>query len=418
MEFFLQQDGGFATVMFLIALLVGLLYLVLPIFAWRVWYWTRQNSKHLQDISSKLELLIRDIAPDALPPAEVAEEKTETSESESTDESTGEESEFSMEDEGDFFAEEEFAGDLSDDDSMEFAMAGEFDDVSEELSASKISDYTDDADPDDLGSVPSEESPDEESENEGQDELVMDFDDEEDDAAPGLTTDDQSADIFDEVSSAEPADEEHEDDFLFSKKPVDPPAEIPVADDESSDFTVEHFESNEEKSYEFEDVDDSSDNTDSTSAPSEESWGEPSTDDIWGEEVAARKPTAPEEPADESADEFSFGQDDSDVGAAFDEPTEEKKEEENVGDVASSFMADLENKLNLDAFEEKPASPPEAPTAPEPPPAPEPEPQQPAESNATLFARCEGCGHKLAYKQALSGKRVRCPACRTAFSLP
>lgn len=36
----------------------------------------------------------------------------------------------------------------------------------------------------------------------------------------------------------------------------------------------------------------------------------------------------------------------------------------------------------------------------------------------TRFARCEGCGHKLAYKQALAGKRVRCPSCKTVHTLP
>jgi hypothetical protein len=43
-----------------------------------------------------------------------------------------------------------------------------------------------------------------------------------------------------------------------------------------------------------------------------------------------------------------------------------------------------------------------------------PETQRPSVN----LARCGGCGHKLAYKEALSGKRVRCPACQQAFVLP
>ena len=83
---------------------------------------------------------------------------------------------------------------------------------------------------------------------------------------------------------------------------------------------------------------------------------------------------------------------------------------------ASPWINDLENKLNLDSLSQ---SAPEPAPKPEPLPEPAPEPKsEPAESQATLFARCEGCGHKLAYKKALSGKRVRCPACRTAFALP
>ena len=87
--------------------------------------------------------------------------------------------------------------------------------------------------------------------------------------------------------------------------------------------------------------------------------------------------------------------------------------------MANSFLSDLEKKLNLDTIASQPSAAPKPPPTPqpEPPKAPAPKPE-PAESHATLFARCEGCGHKLAYKQSLSGKRVRCPACRTAFALP
>ncbi len=35
-----------------------------------------------------------------------------------------------------------------------------------------------------------------------------------------------------------------------------------------------------------------------------------------------------------------------------------------------------------------------------------------------LLARCGGCGHKLAYKESLAGKRVKCPACQQVFVLP
>ena len=42
------------------------------------------------------------------------------------------------------------------------------------------------------------------------------------------------------------------------------------------------------------------------------------------------------------------------------------------------------------------------------------DPQRPA----TNLARCGGCGHKLAYKESLAGKRVKCPSCQKPLVLP
>ena len=80
MEILFQQEGSLGYIVLLISLLVGLLYLLMPFFIWRIWYWSQQNNKHLKEMSSNLELLIRDIAPDALPPLEVPEEKEEANE--------------------------------------------------------------------------------------------------------------------------------------------------------------------------------------------------------------------------------------------------------------------------------------------------------------------------------------------------
>ncbi len=438
MEFFLQQEGSLGTILLLAALLVGLLYLLLPVFIWRIWFWSHQNSKHLQELNTKLELLIRDIAPDALPPIEVPEEpKDEATTSEETEAeglATGDES---LADEGqtseeDFFSEETFAGDLSDDNSMDFSMSDEFDDVSDDITNSEISDFTEEETSDDAGDDFSDgtsaekTAASEEGSEDSDDELVMDFDDEGEDDGFAAESDDVFSETDDEPApESETSDNEHSD-FIFSKADNEPPVEIPITETDSSDFTVEHFDSNEEKSYEFEDVDDDSFDgpsdtfdddelmTEETAADSEQEEAA-STDDIWGEESAVK--SGGETPAAQEDDDFSFG-DEGDLGSAFDEPATAEKED--VRNVADSFLSDLENKLNLDSLSQQPATAPEAPVAPQPDPTPAaPAPkEEPAESQATLFARCEGCGHKLAYKQALSGKRVRCPACRTAFALP
>jgi hypothetical protein len=46
-----------------------------------------------------------------------------------------------------------------------------------------------------------------------------------------------------------------------------------------------------------------------------------------------------------------------------------------------------------------------------------PLPADPRRPSVNL-ARCGQCGHKLAYKESLSGKRARCPSCQIAFVLP
>jgi hypothetical protein len=439
MEFLLQQEGSLGTILLLVSLLVGLLYLLMPFFIWRIWFWSHQNSKHLKELNTKLELLIRDIAPDALPPIEAPEE----SPAEETDEqsATGEEespADGTSEGDENVLPGAGLEGDLAEEDDMDFSISDEFEDVSDDLADSEISDFTDDEADEgfagDLSDRATEESPADDSE---EDELVMDFDDEEDETSEEMTEEtpeEDEEDIFSEsTEESEPESEADDRDFTFEKEEnvAVAPSEIPVTETDPSDFTVEHFESNEEKSFEFEDVDDSSfdgpedsfseeelasDEAPEASTEAKDDWGESSTDDIWGDEAGLPSDTTGT-PASQEDEEISFG-DESDLGSAFDEPKAEAKDG-NIGDVANSFLNDLEDKLNLDSFTEKSTTPPEPPPAPQPdPPKPtEPEPK-PTESQSTLFARCEGCGHKLAYKQALSGKRVRCPACRTAFALP
>lgn len=50
-------------------------------------------------------------------------------------------------------------------------------------------------------------------------------------------------------------------------------------------------------------------------------------------------------------------------------------------------------------------------------PGPVPLPADPKRPE-TRLARCDGCGHKLAYKEILAGKRVKCPACGKVLALP
>ncbi|WP_066728176.1 hypothetical protein [Desulfuromonas sp. DDH964] len=97
---------------------------------------------------------------------------------------------------------------------------------------------------------------------------------------------------------------------------------------------------------------------------------------------------------------------------------------------AAAFEASVPDEAAADTFATPPfpaAATPEplpevpAPPAPEPP-APAPpdvislpqDPQRPA----TNLARCGGCGHKLAYKESLAGKRVKCPSCQKPLVLP
>ena len=94
-----------------------------------------------------------------------------------------------------------------------------------------------------------------------------------------------------------------------------------------------------------------------------------------------------------------------DFGAAF-EQMEPSLSAQSLDDIAASILKDQETP---------------APIEPETKPLPEIEPEPkpaPVAKPVTLFARCEGCNHKLAYKETLSGKRVRCPACSAAFKLP
>jgi hypothetical protein len=85
----------------------------------------------------------------------------------------------------------------------------------------------------------------------------------------------------------------------------------------------------------------------------------------------------------------------------------------------SSLPTDVgrEGAASYPAAEESPAE--EEKEAGTPPVRPEatPLPQDPTRPGVSL-ARCGTCGHKLAYKRALSGKQVRCPSCKTPLRLP
>lgn len=439
MEFFLQQEGSLGLILFIAALLVGLLYLILPVFIWRIWYWSRQNSRQLEDLNINLKLLIRDIAPDALPPEKIAEEET-TKEAEAVGElATAGMASISESGESDLLSRENSDYDFSDesasDDSMDFSLTDEFEDISDDLATSQIADFTGETDEEDTAEADRAQGA-----VQDEDEFVMGFDEDEDDSVG-----DETAGAFteDQPVSAAPEEQEEPDDFFTTKPSPAPPTEVSVSDGDFSEFTVEHFESNEEKSFEFEDVDDDffssdADSTDEeetrvegaearadTGPESGESFAtESTTEDIWGDDDffgRSEKNKPATDAAAETNSDFSFGMETETENR--DESPEPQKED--VGDVANSFLSDLEKKLNLDAMGDPSAAGSETTSNSSTPPEPakseperKPEPEQPAPSQSTLFARCEGCGHKLAYKQALSGKRVRCPACRTAFTLP
>ncbi len=117
-----------------------------------------------------------------------------------------------------------------------------------------------------------------------------------------------------------------------------------------------------------------------------------------GQEVVAPEPSVQEEPASEEPGGGDFAR----------SPVSPPVAEENSPGGAIP-----------DSAEEQPAGPafvqPEAAIAS--PPTVTKLPSDPRRPMVNL-ARCGGCGHKLAYKDALSGKRVKCPACQQAFVLP
>jgi len=263
--------------------------------------------------------------------------------------------------------------------------------------------------------------------------------------------------------SEEPFEEES---FLADPPATEPPSDIDVAPvSEQEDFELEgnfsadanpDFDEDEDFSFEteandysqdldrFADVDFSESSEEfelepSPGAVNEFSWEQPDeAEDEMADEDFTLKPEPPAAADDDLASAFdenlnpNIDADDND----FDIPDIGQEPEDNAGtelelelppdfSMKSDFDLDAELKSSTPDFSVDNTFPEEAsePPAPEPP-APEPPPlvftpPPAAEAKpATLFARCEGCGHKLAYKSTLSGKRVRCPACQVAFVLP
>ncbi len=207
----------------------------------------------------------------------------------------------------------------------------------------------------------------------------------------------------------------------------------PLSFDETpTNFTGEEFES-EEASFTFETEDDSKSQSldefpdidftedasidfDTSEIETENNPFKPSLDEFPETDF-----TATADRDDESDDKETKEEDPEDFAAAFDE-IEPSLSSERLDDLAASILKDQET---LDSVEIEPTpsveikAEPIPNIVPEPPPLPEISPvSKPAPKPATLFARCEGCNHKLAYKETLSGKRVRCPACSVAFKLP
>lgn len=146
-----------------------------------------------------------------------------------------------------------------------------------------------------------------------------------------------------------------------------------------------------------------------------------------------------DESAAESAGEFSFdmGSEEEEFGAR--EFGAEESPDSDLESLAAAFAAETEETTKSAAFPEEPPAPAAAPE--EPPAATQPSEEESAAGEelpepaveekpaiipldpdprrpAVNLARCGQCGHKLAYKESLSGKRARCPSCQAAFVLP
>jgi len=108
---------------------------------------------------------------------------------------------------------------------------------------------------------------------------------------------------------------------------------------------------------------------------------------------------------EESAEEDSTTETTDDPFAGFGEqpPAEEEPPAETPAEEPAAAPAEEAAVAETKPVEEKPAII-----------ALEPDPQRPT----VKLARCGQCDHKLAYKETLSGKKARCPSCRSAFVLP
>lgn len=146
---------------------------------------------------------------------------------------------------------------------------------------------------------------------------------------------------------------------------------------------------------------------------------QPEEEDVLSRAVASLAETNSDEGLDtaESNDDFSFGQ-------SFDEPDEiAAPVEEPAAPLDTETFSFAEPEETTTSVEE-----PVVPAVVEPEPEPEPEVEEaptgvvslegdPARPGVSMV-RCLSCNYKLAYPEKLSGKRVRCPSCRTGLDLP
>lgn len=140
------------------------------------------------------------------------------------------------------------------------------------------------------------------------------------------------------------------------------------------------------------------------------------------EEEAAEAAALVEEEGEEPAGAVAFGGEEETAEAApfpreeIEEPPSQPQFEEEEEAAAAAAPPQQEPEEPLAPGEE--AVEEEVPVTPaEENPAVIPLPDNPRKPDSHL-ARCGTCGHKLAYKKKLSGKRVRCPACKTPLVLP
>ncbi|WP_298039490.1 hypothetical protein [uncultured Desulfuromonas sp.] len=111
------------------------------------------------------------------------------------------------------------------------------------------------------------------------------------------------------------------------------------------------------------------------------------------EEESAEETPAPPEDAEEAAEEATATATALREESLPAQPWEEAAEEEETEAPAESFQP--------------PPAEPMASRLPD-------DPRKPG----VHLARCEQCGHKLAYKEKMVGKKVRCPSCKEALGLP
>ena len=169
-------------------------------------------------------------------------------------------------------------------------------------------------------------------------------------------------------------------------------------------------------------------------AATEDTFGDESGETDWSFEEEAQEEQAAPAAADmdpftsaatagiDEADEFSadFEFPDDQIAEDLSEPAADMDdfsfEEENGEDAFG--MSTEEPPTEEPPAEEPPAEEPPA----EEPPAEEPPGIVPLPANpdrpGVSMARCAACDHKLAYRETLSGKRARCPSCKSAFVLP